>query len=655
MLKVDNAKAEHENNTLRLMILQDQLQAIRQSGVTSIPINIVISTISLFVALHTHHHLSGIIWFAAATSINLIRFAQSWATPGLPQAASPAARHIQRQLNQLSLTALISGVIWAFMPLLADGYTSPQTVFFLTVTCGISAGAITYGTAYARVPIFFILPPLLSTVGFLVHAGGLSRLSLAVTVLIYAAALVRSGLQSEAVFREASLLKNRAIALAHSLEEAHGRAVLVAEQMGHRAEHDELTNLFNRSGFLKEMEKRISGSHAKFCLMMVDLDGFKSVNDVFGHLAGDRVLTEVARRLGETLGCAFTLARLGGDEFAVFYDTSEADMFPAELATRLIASLAVPFPNFDAGRVGACIGLYTGRDKGVTEFLTCADQALHAAKSAGRNQFYIFDDELRYRLDMRRDVERDLLRALEDAAPQVWYQPILAEDGKKLAGLEALLRWRHPQHGMVPPQDLIDIAAKAGLAEPLLRRIIAEICVMIRELRARGYVHVRVALNLSPREISRLAVDEILLSELKIQNCPTTMLEVEITEETVLDIRSVQDKLIRLAGSGVQITIDDFGVGYSTLATLRQPYVSRIKIDRSFVKDIAQSQGNQILVQSILNLGRSLGLEVVAEGVETEEDLSFLRGAGCTLMQGYYFQRPAPLSTMLPQLPLRLG
>ncbi len=162
-------------------------------------------------------------------------------------------------------------------------------------------------------------------------------------------------------------------------------------------------------------------------------------------------------------------------------------------------------------------------------------------------------------------------------------------------------------------------------------------------------------MNISPREISRLAVDEILLSELSKRNCPTSMLEIEITEETVLDIRSVQDKLIRLSRGGVHISIDDFGVGYSTLATLRQPYVKKIKIDRSFVKDIAISRGNQILVQSILNLGQSLGLQVVAEGVETKEDRDLLRRIGCGLMQGYYFHKPAPREAMLAWLPLSLS
>lgn len=654
---LDNTEPEQASSALLLLIRQDQLAAIRRNVLNAASANVLIGAIVLFVSVRYQHTRLGIAWFLASTLINAIRVGQCVLPAPRPMASKPlpSLRAVQRQLDYFCVTALLSGLVLALLAYLCAGYTRAPTLFYLTVICGITAGAITHGTPYARMPSCFILPPLLSVFGCLLYTGGFERNCLAVTVLIYIAALIRFAWQSEAEFRETSLLKNRAVSLVRSLETAHSQALVVAEQMSYRATHDELTDLLNRTGFLKQVEQRISGEHSTFCLMLLDLDGFKSVNDAFGHNAGDRVLVEVARRLSETLGGEFTIGRMGGDEFGIFYEASVAGAFPAELATRLIASIAVPFASFDAGRLGACIGLYIGKARNVTELLTRADEALYTAKEAGRNQFYIFDDILRDRLEMRRDIKRDLQRALADAAPEVWYQPILGSDGQKLVSLEALLRWRHPQHGLVPPQEVIETAARAGLAEPLLRYILANVCAIIQELRARGLEHVRVAMNISPREISRLAVDEILLSELSKRNCPTSMLEIEITEETVLDIRSVQDKLIRLSRGGVHISIDDFGVGYSTLATLRQPYVKKIKIDRSFVKDIAISRGNQILVQSILNLGQSLGLQVVAEGVETKEDRDLLRRIGCGLMQGYYFHKPAPREAMLAWLPLSLS
>ncbi len=638
--------------TLLPLIRRDQLDAIRQNIPTVAPVVIIISAIVLFVSIRYQHGTQGIEWFTASAFISLLRTGQCYLPLRDSAEASMAAgqQSVERHLQLFSITSLISGVIWALIPVLCNGYTSPQTLFYLTVVCGISAGAIANGAPYWPMPACFILPPLLSVFCCLLYTGGFDRDCLAATVLVYMIGLLRVVIRSEVEFRKTSLLKNEAVILSQSLRDAHSHALVVAEQMSYRATHDELTNLLNRAGFMREVERRIGGTTSTFCLMLLDLDGFKSVNDVFGHHAGDRVLVEVARRLSETLGQEFTISRLGGDEFAIFYDSWATDAFPTELARRLITSIEVPFASFDAGRLGACVGLYIGSGHNVTQLLTCADEALYVAKAAGRNEYYVFDDNLRDRLEMRRDVERDLLQALADSALEMWYQPIFGENGKKLVNLEALLRWNHPEYGMVPPEELISTAAMAGLAEPLLRFVFGQVCAMIIQLRTCGLDNVRVAMNISPREISRIAVDEMILSGLKTLNCPAEMLEIEITEETALDIRSVQDKLIRLSNGGVQIAIDDFGVGYSSLATLRQPHINKIKIDRSFVRDIASSSGNQILVQSILHLGHSLGIQVVAEGVETSEDQKFLDRIGCDLMQGYYFCPPTPHATMLEWL-----
>ncbi len=654
MSSENNAGEEAENQALTLLIRTDQLAALRRNILAAIPVNLVIAAIALFVSIHSGHGREGVAWFAAVSVANTIRIGQAWPAAGqkTSHARRPGLHETRLALNRLCVTALLSGLVWAWVPVLCNGCTSPQTLFYLTIVCGITAGAITHGTPFALMPSCFILPPLLSVFGCLVYAGGFDRNWLALTVLIYAAALIRFAWQSERAFCKTSHLKNQAVALAGSLEEARAQAVQTAQEMSHRAMHDDLTGLLNRSGFIREIASRISGGTAPFCLMLLDLDGFSSVNDTFGHHSGDRVLIEIARRLSETLHGAFIIARLGGDEFAIFYDSQATDTSPIKLATRLITAVAMPLASFDADRLSACIGLYTGTERDVTELLTRANEALLAAKAAGRGQFHIFNEQLRARLEMRRDIERNLRRALEDGEPEVWYQPVFGYDGQKLVSLEALLRWDHPEHGLVPPQEIISAAALSGLAEPLLRYILSNICLMIQELRASGHTQVRVAINISPREISRLAVDELLLSELARHNCPPSMLEVEITEETALDIRSVQDKLIRLARGGVNITIDDFGVGYSTMATLRQSYVTKIKIDRSFVKDIAKSHGNQILVQSVLNLGQSLGLQVVAEGVETRDDAACLRRLGCGLMQGYYFLPPVRRAAALERLGL---
>ena len=371
--------------------------------------------------------------------------------------------------------------------------------------------------------------------------------------------------------------------MAKSLEDAHAHSVAVAEQMTHRASHDGLTGLLNRTGFIEEVERRATAAHATFCLMLLDLDGFKSVNDVFGHKTGDLVLVEVSRHLRNVLADKFAIARIGGDEFTIFYDLQASDDPPPALATKLIAAIEVPFHIFDAGRLGASIGIYTSQSANIAEMLTCADEALYAAKNTGRNSHYLFNESLRNRLDMRCDVERDLPRALLDHALELWYQPIFGKDGQNLITLEALLRWKHPKHGWIPPKELVATAATAGLSEQLMQFIFDEICDMIQTLRNLGLDRVLVAMNVSPRDMSRLAVDEFVTERLGVMGLPTSMLEIEITEETAMDIRFVQEKLNCLSRAGVRIAIDDFRVGYSSLASLQKLPLDRIKIDRCFV------------------------------------------------------------------------
>ncbi len=652
MSSIGNHGKAAEDSALLQLVRQDQLEALHRSILAAIPISLVVAVITMFLAIHHRHGQEGIAWFAALCAINAIRFRQSWAGTFRHSAETPRPSLIesQRSLNRLCLGALGAGLIWALVPVLSDGYTSPETVFYLTITCGITAGATANGTAFALMPISFVLPPLLSVVGCLVYVGGFDRDALAVTVLIYALTLTHFTRRSETAFCESSRLKNQAVTLVSSLDEARAQAVHTAEEMSHRATHDDLTGLLNRVGFLDEITERISAGSTPFCLMLLDIDGFSSINDTFGHHSGDRVVIEVARRIAAALPDGFTIARLGADEFGIFHDAQTTNISPTELATHLLAAVAVPFASFDAGRLSACIGVHTGTEYNVTEQLSRANEALLVAKKAGRGQFHCFDEQLRARLQMRRDIELNLRRALENGEPEVWFQPIFGHDGQKLVSMEALLRWHHPEYGPIPPPEIIATAALSGLGEPLLQYILSRVCLMILELRARGLPQMCVAINISPREISHLAIDEILLTALTLHDCPASMLEVEITEETVLDIRSVQDKLIRLSQRGVQISIDDFGVGYATLATLRQNYVNKIKIDQSFVRDITKSPGNQILVQSILNLGQSLGLQVVTEGVETKEDATCLQRLGCGLMQGYYLQRPARSAAILERL-----
>ena len=630
---------------LAALIRADQLIATRRSARIAIPVNTLLSLTSMLVAWHYGQGRAGLAWLAASGAVNGYRALLSLVPlpkSGRAERGGDRHRDVERQLHLAWIMALLSGVVWSLIPALCGGYTGPQTLFYLVLGCGITAGAVTHGTAYARVPIAFIIPPLLSAIACLLYAGGFDRTCLAATILLYLGALIHTARQAETGFRHTSRLKHEATAMALSLKAAHAQSLQVADEMRDLATHDALTGLLNRTGFLGETKDRLTSGTSPLCLMLLDLDGFKAINDAFGHKAGDNVLIEVAHRLRQMLPGDVTIVRLGGDEFAILYGLRAGIDPPSLLASRLIAAVGLPYAAFDAARVGVSIGIHVACGADMAEMLSCADTALYAAKSAGRNRHYLFDDILRTRLDMRRDVERDIAQALTDHALEVWYQPIFGKGGRTISSLEALIRWKHPKHGWIPPADLMATAATAGFAEPLMGFILENVCEMMRMLHHRQLDHIRVAMNISPREMSQIPVDELVLAALDSHGLPRAMMEIEITEETALDILGVQQKLLSLSQAGIRITIDDFGVGYSSLGSLRRLHVDRLKIDRCFVSGLAKSAGDQVVVQAILNLGKSLGLEVVAEGVETADDLRALRGFGCEFMQGYHLGHPLP-------------
>lgn len=644
---------QHESNSpkqhrlpLHQLIQIDQLVSVRRSVLISMPVNMILGILIVMVASKYDHGTEGVIWFIASSTINLIRIILCRLP--LPDGIGSNNPHdhallsikITRRLRMFWISALVSGIVWACLPLLSNGHTTPQTLFYIALMCGVTAGAVVHGSACARVPLCFITPTLLSLAGVLFYVGGFDRNSLGVAALLYLISLSRSTLESETQFRNSSRLKNEATAMANSLKEAHEHSIKVAEEMRYRASHDSLTGLVNRSGLMHEVAQLSASQKSSLCLMLLDLDGFKAINDRFGHRTGDQVLVEVARRFRNTLHDNITIARIGGDEFAVLYYPDMFGETAEQLATRLIAALESPFNEFDASRLGVSIGIYRAQGSDFADMLICADAALYVAKEAGRNRYHVFDEQLRARASLRRDIERDLSSALTTGKLEVWYQPIFENNGAALSNLEAFIRWHHPRHGQIAPPDLISAAAVTGLAEALTHFILSEVCNMIDALQQRGLNNIRVAMNMSPREMSQLAVDKFVLDTLQARGLPASMLEIEITEETALKIRDAGHKLANLSQAGVHIAIDDFGVGYSSLASLRELHVDRLKIDHCFITDLTHSADNQAMVHAMLNLGKSLGLEVVAEGVETDEDLLMLRQLGCKFMQGYYLARP---------------
>ena len=416
-------------------------------------------------------------------------------------------------------------------------------------------------------------------------------------------------------------------------------------RIAHMARYDMLTELPNRSFFREQMEhalRQVRRDEA-IAVLCLDLDHFKEVNDALGHPVGDDLLKEVAVRLRACIRESDVIARLGGDEFAIVMP-SAADQLQeiSVLASRLIEAVSAPY-LIDGQQlvVGLSIGIAisTTDGSGADELLKNADMALYRAKEDGRGIYRYFEPGMDARAQARRLLELDMRAGLANSEFEVYYQPIVDLKDDKITALEALVRWNHPRRGLVSPNDFIPLAEDTGLIVQLGQWVMARACAdAVTWSRP-----VRVAVNFSPVQFKQRGLVEAVAATLTSSGLPADRLEIEITEAVLLhDSVSTLATLHGLRELGVRISMDDFGTGYSSLSYLRSFPFDKIKIDQSFIQDVATRNDSIAIVRAVTGLGSSLGITTTAEGVETSEQLEALRGEGCTEVQGYLYSRPRP-------------
>jgi diguanylate cyclase (GGDEF)-like protein len=422
----------------------------------------------------------------------------------------------------------------------------------------------------------------------------------------------------------------------------------IEAQLQHQVMHDPLTGLPNRVYLRDRLERAIATYRRRggrrFALMYLDVDRFKLFNDSLGHLVGDDVLREVARRLAECVRHPDVVARLSGDEFAVLLEDAPVPQAACRVARRILAALEKPM--MFGGRelqVSASIGIAVGepRHAGADDVLHDADVALYRAKASGRRQFVLFDDSLqRVAMDVL-DLEQQLRAALANGEFEPHFQPIVRLDDGAVVGHEALVRWRHPERGLVAPGEFLPVAEESGLIEAIDWATYRAACSAVPRLPGGGYVTV----NLSTRHFRHADFDARLQALVGETGCDPRRLRVEVTEGTLLgDTEAVVRILDRLRDGGIDAALDDFGTGYSSLGYLHRFPLRMIKIDRSFIEPLGDPVAGRstAIVAAVLALARSLDLEVVAEGVETAAQRDALLAMGCTYGQGWLFGRPAP-------------
>lgn len=422
--------------------------------------------------------------------------------------------------------------------------------------------------------------------------------------------------------------------LASSREAAH-----------HLALHDTLTGLPNRAFLSKHLEHALA--HARrhkttLAMLCLDLDRFKQVNDTLGHAVGDALLRAVASRLRDCLRSCDMVARLGGDEFAIVQAPLDRADEAGTLAQRIIETLSKPYDlNGHQVVVGASIGIAlvpadTTED---SHLLKMADMALYRAKADGRGVFRMFEQEMDTKLQARRVLELDLRRAVEMREFELHYQPLVDLASGQVNALEALVRWRHPEQGLVPPDDFIPLAEETGLIGPIGAWVLHQACADAAE----WPTDVRIAVNVSAAQFKGHGLIAAVFDALAVSGLPPGRLELEITETALLaDADATLAVLRALRAKGVRIVMDDFGTGYSSLGYLRSFPFDKIKIDRCFIKDIETNVDCKAIVRAVTGLGSNLGIATTAEGVETHAQLDQLRAEGCDQIQGYLFSRPVP-------------
>ena len=411
--------------------------------------------------------------------------------------------------------------------------------------------------------------------------------------------------------------------------------------------YDKLTGLANRELFRDRLHQAMSRAERAgklVALLFLDLDRFKSVNDTLGHLAGDELLVEVAARLKTCVRKSDTIARLGGDEFTVILEGLDAPVDAEIVCRKIIKSLEAPLllRNHEI-YVTTSIGVtfFPTDDNDLNGLLRNADAAMYRAKEEGRNKFHLFTADLSARAVKRLGIESALRHAVERQEFHLCYQPKVSVHTGEILGAEALLRWENPQHGLVSPVDFIPVAEETGLIVQIGEWVLRRACADIRKWHAAGFDHVSVAVNLSARQFRHGELTDIVRRALKDSGIAPRQLELEITESLLMDdTEASQIALNELKALGTSIYLDDFGTGYSSLAYLKKFPIDGLKIDRSFIRDLPGDPDDEAITQAILALSQALRLNVVAEGVENEAQLDFLRRQGCEVVQGFLFSRP---------------
>ena len=457
------------------------------------------------------------------------------------------------------------------------------------------------------------------------------------------------------------LLETQSIVLVRDISERKS----AEKHIAHLAYHDSLTGLPNRLMFKERLEQAVAVASRRswrVAVMFLDLDRFKQVNDTLGHSAGDRMLVTVAERLQESVRITDTIARLddtviarmGGDEFTIILNEIEDPHTVARIAQRILKKVAKPIivgnnEIFTSASIG--VAFYPDDGKDPETLLKNADTAMYHAKERGKNNCQMYADSMNAEALDRLNMEADLRHAVENDDLDIYYQPQLDLSSGKICGMEALLRWKHPERGFIPPGVFIPLAEESDLIIQISDWVLRHACAQNRIWLDEGYDPLRIYVNLSPHQLRDGNLEDMLSEVLDTYDLSPEYIGLEMTESVIMQYPIVAARtLLRLREMGILIALDDFGTGYSSLGHLNDFPIDVLKIDHSFIRDLINDPNNAVIAKTIITMGQNLGLSVIAEGVETEEQLKFLRRHRCDMIQGFLLCSPLPPDQVYPIL-----
>ena len=587
-----------------------------------------------------HAQILGLLALNAGINAGRGLLVRVWLRTDLPLSAPG------RVLTSCWIGALLSGLCWAAalvgLAYYGQAYTISTGLAFLSV----NAGAIIQNK-FARAPaVAFVLPNLTILILLFLLDRSFGAQIVAVNLILLTALLLHCANEQERHYLRTKRLTYEAVALTESLKAANVAAGHAMRCLAHSATHDPLTGLVNRAAYQEAFEARLAPpGPTAFWIMMIDLDRFKRINDRFGHGVGDTILVEAGTQLRRILGPNSVVARLGGDEFAALIPAGPGDPAGECLAQAVVSGLeSLLLPSGQTLQAGASVGLAHHPRDGRTrmDLQIHADLALYAAKAEGRSTWRPFREAMAARVTARHVIERDLPEALESGAIQAWFQPQLDCSTGRVIGFEALLRWKHPALGWISPPDAIAAAAATRRSQDLTRTILRQSCRMAQLLEGGGHGAAVVSVNVSPTEFGAYPLAEMVAAELAAHRLSATRIALEITEEAVYSNERGGKDVDALVDMGVGIIVDDFGVAYSSIGSLRDLRFDSLKVDRSFIQRIVDTPQDRVLLEAILAFARTLGVKVLAEGVETRAQFQLLRQLGCPAVQGYHFARAMP-------------